>query len=135
MNWKHSFTLGILAPGEWGGQSWEWEVLFDGVLTTTPQEIFTQRYILNWADFSYNKKEDGNYAFLSLGDEIRMTVDGETRMYVVDNELSFGNLGLIPGSPDDGTDYLVYRIIGSFFISRNPGTYTVKIERRVPVYE
>lgn len=138
MNWKQAFSLGLCSVGAYAPQDEQWEVLFEGtVKTIEPLTGFSSAGIVF---------DSGAFLF-SVWDRIRITVDGVSAVYTA-SESTIPLLGSVyyagnyylsdsKNFVDDGYNFLVRSyadfdgIYNSYFKSRTPGTYTVKIERKV----
>lgn len=133
MSWKQAFALGLCSVGAYEVKDEQWETVWSGAITTKKLEnngamgVFTEALT----------------APLFIGGEtIRLTIEGASAVFTaVDNILGAvaGNEWLAyfnDSKPDTGYDFLVWaRILSSVkhgvFYSRTPGTYTVKIERKL----
>lgn len=141
MNWKQAVSLGLCSVGEYKGE--QWDTLFEGVAETLEDFVTSAN---GYSTKSLFVKEDG-FSF-SAGDIIRLTVDGVVFRYMcVENDsisITAGNRWLFMDDnsiSDDGGNYLVWNFrMGNAsygyayhlrFWSRTPGTYNVKIERKL----
>lgn len=109
----------------------QWETLFEGEVVTITGDTFNgSQCLLPGTGMLFNGDE-----------EIRLTVNGESKVYVAKGgqygiTASFGNDWLQSGknstvNPDTGEDYCVVAgaMSGTILFTRNPGTYQIKIER------
>jgi len=152
MNWKQAFTFGLLAPGVWEGQvAEEWETLFEGTVETEQTESST---MVNGVFVPYNGGwywlETTAEALLNAEDTVRITIDGSV---VWDGSMTqrddASSLNLYAGNQwlaevqgyeeveDTGEDFLLRHygpILRKYYtniVTRGPGTYTIKIEKKV----
>ena len=130
MNWKQSFTLGLLAPGVWGGEvQEEWTILLDKTVTTESQTSgFGPNAQIIAPDFY-------------PGEKIRLTVDGtivfegfarNSGHYT--GEIGNRALWLTDGENTGEDFYVRVQPIGYYYyiFTREPGTYHIKVERIAP---
>ena len=97
-----------------------WEVLFDGEVTTAADASF---------QFPVAKLGKGEMVKPSSGDTVRLTIDGKTAVYTVEL-IMCGNKYLFGDYADDGFDLCLYTpAVNTVFITRTAGTHTIKVER------
>lgn len=134
MNWKQAFALGLCSVGAYVPNDEQWETLFDGMAETTASDNHESAYavIQKYIPFS-----SGEICTL------KVTVDGETA--VSENNpyyVGIGNRFLYKGSAqyeDNGGNFYLHlpSVAGTlhggkiYLYTRTPGTYTVKIERKL----
>lgn len=106
----------------------QWEVLYEGTVETTGTEEST-----GYATSSRVHIIDNH-----IGEQVRLTINGESRVYTVtdlgNENAAAGNVFLAGGGVDDGFGLCVIDYSGLLITSiwtRTPGTYHVKIERKV----
>lgn len=140
MNYKQAFALGLCSVGSYEPTE-EWETLFDGAVTTVSGSLNGASASQFWTPA---------LGTINEGEPVRLSVNGATTtatwkaaesnaegvLYAVGNEWLAHN----PGREypvDNGGDYALVNLVGGIvfeqvrFCSRAPGTYTVKIERKV----
>lgn len=97
-----------------------WEVLFDGEVTTAADASFP---------FPVAKLGKDEMVKPSNGETVRLTIDGKSAVYTVEI-IMCGNQYLFNGDADDGFDLCVYTPASyNAFITRTAGTHTIKVER------
>ena len=119
----------------------EWETLWEGEMTFEPTVAGTPP---KYVEHIWNDHEPPAQMFYP-GEIIRFTVDGASKVYTAKKDkydnAYFGNRYLsfdeIEGEGDTGDDFSVTLTVRTYgfeyrCFARNPGTYRVKLERKVP---
>lgn len=116
-----------------GGE--QWETLFEGDVTTERNDSYSGAYCGGLAlTKAIGSNNQGNYRLTVDGVTINKTLSSATTGYI-----NIGNSYLRSESAEDsGEDFLVcitslFAVSWKefYFLSRNPGTYNIKIERMV----
>lgn len=140
-NFDQGLILGLTMPW-WGSvevPGEKWETLFEGDVETTHQ---TEQ--VAWSDSDVITASNTISGLFNTGDAMRLTVDGTATVLTAYDEPDavgrevVGNYW-IGESADTGYDYCLLQTSGTwptpytsfFFRSRNPGTYDIKLERKV----